>query len=179
MKRHKILTFTRENSMLQFIRKTSKITMSVATLWTFLWLPSLCNRLIIYTNAANYRSVNFTVTDAIYSDDGSLVSYWLVGVVEGREERLIPSIKATTQINSAKDILNSLPKGTNLPAMYNPSMPNIFFQGESLRIRHDTGKFWENEVKNGSWLIKFALTPLLPAVALNLLLRSLSRVERQ
>ena len=81
--------------MFKFIRKISKITMSVATLWTFLWLPSLCNRLIIYTNAANYRPVNFTVTDAIYSDDGSLVRYWLVGVVEGREERLIPSTKAS------------------------------------------------------------------------------------
>ncbi|MEW6491765.1 MAG: hypothetical protein AB1589_04340 [Cyanobacteriota bacterium] len=166
--------------MLKFMRKISKITMSAATLWTFLWLPSLCNRLIIYTNAANYRSVNFTVTDAIYSDDdGSLVRYWLVGVVEGREERLIPSIKASTQINSAKDILNSFPKGTNLHAMYNPSMPNIFFQGESLRIRHDTGKFWENEVMNGSRLIKFGLTPLLPVIALNLFVRSVSRVERQ
>ena len=63
--------------------------------------------------------------------------------------------------------------------MYNPSMPNIFFQGESLRIRHDTGKFWENEVMNGSRLIKLALTPVLPVIALNLFVRSVSRAERQ
>ncbi len=124
---------------------------------------------MLYMNSAGYRPVSFMVIDGTYdSSSDSLASYWLIGTVDGHKERLIPPLKSKAEVNSSEDLLRIFPKGTSLPAMYNPSMPGLLLQGESLRLRYDNGKFWESEVKGGSRFLKL---PLLPALALNIILR--------
>lgn len=143
-------------------------------------MPSGCNRLILYINATSYHPVHFKVNDAVYEANAdSLINYWLIGTVDGREERLIPPLQSRAEVNSSADLLKLFPKGTNLPAMYNPSIPGMFFQGESLRLCYDNGKFWESEVKGGSWLLKLAFIPLLPAIVFKLLVRFDSRAKSQ
>ncbi|NJK68634.1 MAG: hypothetical protein HC941_20795 [Microcoleus sp. SU_5_3] len=158
----------------QFIDKLSRKAMQFAMFWAFLWMPSSCNRLVMYVSASSYHPVSFKVTDAVYNaSSDSLASYWLTGTVEGREERLIPHLSSGAEVNSSEDILKFFPKGTDLPAIYNPAIPGMFFQGESLRLRYDNGKFWESEVKTGSWVLKMAFIPIVTAIALNKILRFL------
>jgi hypothetical protein len=155
-----------------WIYSLAKKTTSFAMFWAILFLPSSCNRVVLYMNSDGYRSVSFTVIDGTYdSNSDSLVSYWLIGTVDGHEERLIPPLKSKAEVNSSEELLRIFPKGTSLPAMYNPSMPGLLLQGESLRLRYDNGKFWESEVRGGSWVLKLALLPLLPALTLNIILR--------
>jgi hypothetical protein len=162
----------RELGRPQFIYKLSRKAMQFAMWWALLWMPSSCNRLVIYVSASSYHPVSFKVTDAVYNaNSDSLASYWLTGTVQGREERLIPPLESEAEVNSSEDILKFFPKGTDLPAMYNPAMSGILFQGESLRLRYDNGKFWENEVKGGSWVLKMAFIPIITAIVLNKLLR--------
>jgi hypothetical protein len=156
----------------QWIYSFKKKTTNFAVFWAILFMPSSCNRVMLYMNSAGYHPVSFTVIDGTYdSSSDSLASYSLIGTVEGHKEHLIPPLKSESGVNSSEELLKVFPKGTKLPAMYNPSIPGIFFQGESLRLRYDNGKFWENEVKGGSSLLKLALLPLLPALILKIVFR--------
>jgi hypothetical protein len=153
---------------------------SFAIFWAILWMPSSCNRVVLYITSEGYHQVSFQVTDATYdANSDGLATYWLTGTVEGREERLIPPLKSKTEVNSSEDLLRIFPKGKYLPAMYNPSMPGLLLQGESLRLRYDNGKFWESEVKGGSWVLKLGFLPVLPAIILNTFLRFYKRPEGQ
>lgn len=162
--------------MRKFSRKASRILMSLATAWTFLWMPSACNRLVIYSTSSLYRPVKLRVTDAVYSDDGSLASYWLIGMVEGQEERLIPIVASTASINNSDDLLRLFPKGTEIDALFNPFMHKAIVQGEALRVRHDTGQHWEAEQTARKWLISIWFIPTISMVGLSRLLRYLSQI---
>lgn len=141
-------------------RKFSKVLMSLATAWTFLWMGSACNRLVIYSTASLYRPVRFKVTDAIYSNDDSLANYWLIGTVEGQEERLIPIISRGS-VHSSEDLLRQFPRGKEIDALFNPLMPRAIVQGETLRVRHDTGQHWDLEQIARNRLISVWLIPTL------------------
>lgn len=164
----------------KWVYSLARKTTSFAMFWAILWMPSSCNRVVLYISSTGYHQVSFQVTDATYdTSSDSLVAYWLTGTVEGREERLIPPLESNAEVNSSEDLLRIFPRGKNLPAMYNSSMPGLFLQGESLRLRYDNGKFWESEVQSGSWLLKLALFPVLPAIILNTFLRFHKRHEDQ
>ena len=121
--------------MLQLIRKLAGTATQFAIFWAYLWMPSSCNRLIIYVNATSYYPVSFRVADAVYdADSDSSPIYWFTGTVEGHEEDLVPPLSGT-EVNSSEELPKLFPKGTVLPAMYDHLMPGAFFQGESLRLR--------------------------------------------
>ncbi|WP_421655139.1 hypothetical protein [Leptothermofonsia sp. ETS-13] len=146
-------------------------------MWTFLWMGSICNRLVICSTSSLYRPVKFKVTDAIYSDDGSLARYWLVGTIEGQEERLIPIVSSKTGIHSSKDLLDQFPKGTEIDALFNPFMSKAIIQGEALRVRHDTGQHWEAERVARQRLISIWFIPTIVMITLGRLLRYLCQRE--
>jgi hypothetical protein len=162
----------------KWVYNLARKTTSFAMFWATLWMPSSCNRVVLYISSAGYHQVSFQVTDATYdASSDSLATYWLTGTVEGREERLIPPLEFKAEVNSSEDLLRIFPRGKKLPAMYNSSMPGLLFQGESLRLRYDNGKFWESEVQAGSWLFKLVFFPVLPAIILNTFLRFYKRPE--
>jgi hypothetical protein len=102
----------------QFIYSLAKKATGLAILWAILWMPSSCNRILLYINSADYHSVSFRVLDATYdSSSDSSVSYWLTGNVEGHEERLIPPLVSEAKVNSSEDLLKVFPRNTSLPAI--------------------------------------------------------------
>jgi hypothetical protein len=164
----------------KWIHNLARKTTSFAMFWATLWMPSSCNRIVLYISSEDYHQVSFQVTDATYdASSDNLATYWLTGTVEGREERLIPPLESKAEVNSSEDLLRIFPRGKNLPAMYNSSMPDRLLQGESLRLRYDNGKFWESEVKGGSWLLKLVFFPVLLAIILNTFLRFCKPPEDQ
>ncbi|MCL6433549.1 MAG: hypothetical protein K6T90_04915 [Leptolyngbyaceae cyanobacterium HOT.MB2.61] len=163
--------------MKKFSRKAARILISLATMWTFLWIGSAFNRLVIYSTSSLYRPVKFTVTDAVYNDDDGLARYWLIGTVEGQEERLIPIVSLRAPIRSSRDLLNQFPKGTEMDALLNPVLAKTIVQGEILRIRHNTGRHWEAEQTARERLLSIWFIPTIIMVTLGGLLQHLGRPE--
>lgn len=99
-------------------------------------------------------------------------SYWLLGRVGDRQERLIPRERA----GSAAGLLQQYPKGAVIPVLINPNESDDFFiQGEILRVREYTPDFWDREAKLRHRLALYVLAPVPLTAIVYILVRYANR----
>lgn len=103
------------------------------------WLFSLSfiNRILIYRDRQNYKPDLLIVREAVYApgvEPGDIDSYWLVGSVAGRDERLVPRLEGLPRPRNADELAQHFPPGTQLPVLFNPDGTDMLVQNESLRV---------------------------------------------
>jgi hypothetical protein len=138
-----------------------------ALMFSWLWAFPFYNRITISRNREQYQSRNFLVRDAVYSTDSeSGTSSWLVGTVEGKEERLVPARRGAAAPKSKRELMFKYPVGTNIPVLYNAQATEMLVQGESLRAIESTPDFWEKEDARRHRLAWYVLLPVPLALSL-------------
>jgi len=155
-------------------RKISAACIFLAALWTAAFILTVFNRALIAWTADDYRPAKFQVTGACYSlgnthNFGS--SWWLIGTVEGPQERLIPNLGAGNTVTCVEDLTSRFPVNSTMNVIYNPAATTDIIQHETLRVRQDTGDPWGDERRKCIWLFWRAGLPLPLTIVLYVFVR--------
>lgn len=143
------------------VRIIAGVAVFVAVVFSFLWIFTLFNRLRIYFKRDQYRIENFEVVDTVHLHlRRGLRSHWLTGTVAGRTERLRPELPPKFKTDEPEDLLSLFPRGSTIPVLYDPDAPEMFIQGETLRVLHFTPNFWRDENRLRIKLLCFVLLPV-------------------
>ncbi len=162
----------------QVLQTTAGVAVWLALGFSWLFVLSLWNRITILRDKDNYRSEAFIVRDAVYlPNDGDELadSYWLLGMVANRQERLVPKRRGLPPPTSAAELLQRYPKGTVVPVYYNPRATTTIVQGETLRVIEAHGDFWNQEAKLLRKLARLVLIPFPAAIAVYVTIRFFNR----
>jgi hypothetical protein len=133
---------------------------AVAVFYSWLFTLSFGNRIAIQRQRNEYKPAVFVVTGATYDGGGDFgPDWWLTGLVGGRTERLVPDMRQRTRPQSADDLLQHFPTGSQIDVLYNPTATETLWQGESLRVLEAQPDFWQREARS---LVGLGLRVLLP-----------------
>ena len=156
---------------------TGRVLICIAVLFSLISGLTFWNRVVVHQNRKGYEPASFVVTGATFQgfEDGA-VEYWIIGSIEGREERFLPRFASRSRPKSAGDLLRVYPKGTEIRVIYNRDVSDMTVRnGEALRVIQAGPDFWVEESRRFRWAALLTLVPIPFAVSFFFLVRFVSR----
>lgn len=166
------------------LKVVSLLLVVLTGIWAMPWVFPLINRTVLLTQRGEFREATLVVSRVEYHPamPDRMATWWAVGIVDdgtGRfpDERMsLVGIIDDPQERSALE--RRIAPGMTYDVLYNPELPEISSQGESLRVVHRGGDFWTDQWRTLAVILLVGVGPFAASLVLAVAVRVGGRLRR-